>query len=77
MTQSNSLLGRKKFPVRARREFPNTVFKLLSYLAQFRGPRGSNPTKFPVFSQLAGNLEADGWARGFSLGWEKIAHIVR
>jgi hypothetical protein len=32
MARSNSLLSRKKFPVRARREFPSTALKLLPYL---------------------------------------------
>jgi len=58
MTQSNSLLGRKKFPVRACRELPRTILELLSYLAHFHSPRGPKSTKFPVFSQLAGNLGA-------------------
>ena len=54
MTRFNSLIGHKKFPVRARREFPSTALKLLPYLARLLGPRGPNSTKFPVFSQLAG-----------------------
>jgi hypothetical protein len=56
MTRSNSLLSHKKFPVRRRREFPSTVLKLLPYLAQTLTRRGPDPTKFPVFSQLAGNF---------------------
>ena len=60
MTRSNSLLSRKKFPVRARREFPSTVLKLLPYFVPLPSPGGSNPTKFPVLSQLAGNLRWGG-----------------
>src|SRR5215472_6455341 len=50
MTRFNSLLSPKKFPVRARREFPSTVLKLLPYFAPLPSPGGSNPTKFSVFS---------------------------
>ena len=64
MTQSNSLLGRKKFPVRACRELPRTILKLLSCLAHFHSPRGLNP----VFSQLAGNLGWRGQIPGVGAG---------
>jgi len=37
--RSNSLLSQQKFPVRTRREFPNTVLKLLPYLAPTLNPR--------------------------------------
>ena len=56
MARSNSLLRPKKFPVRARREFPLTGLKLLSNLAHLLGLERPNRPKFPVFSQLAGNL---------------------
>ena len=56
MTRSNSLLSREKFPVPARRELPSTALKLLSYSAHLLGPRPIQRAKFPVFSQLAGNL---------------------
>ena len=52
MTQSNSLLGRKKFPVRARREFPNTVLKLLSYLRSSAAPEGLTLQNSLYFREL-------------------------
>jgi hypothetical protein len=42
MTRSNSLLSRKKFPVRTRREFSSTALKLLSDSAHLLGPDTSN-----------------------------------
>jgi len=63
----------QKFPVRARREFPSTALKLLSYLARLVGPRGPNSTKFPVFSQLAGNLVYPALARSAQRSCAAIA----
>jgi hypothetical protein len=65
MTRSNTLLRWKKFPVRTRTEFPRIVLKSQPDLAPLLSPRGSNPTKFPVFSQLAGNLGAQGGLGNF------------
>jgi hypothetical protein len=45
----NSLLGRKKFPVPMRREFPRKSLDLLRYLASFGGfarPNGENSLFF-------------------------------
>ncbi len=52
----NSLLRRKKFPVPMRREFPYNSLDLLPYLASLSGLARPKRSKFPVFSQLAGNL---------------------
>ena len=54
MAQSASLLTRKIFPVRSRRELPRTGLKLMSYLARLLGPERLHRRKLPVFSQLAG-----------------------
>ena len=46
----DSLLGRKKFPVPMRREFPRKLLDLLPYLASLGGlarPNGENSLFFP------------------------------
>ena len=52
----NSLLHPQKFPVPMRREFPHKSLDLLPYLASFGCLARPKRSKFPVFSQLAGNL---------------------
>jgi|SRR5215469_8553317 len=58
MTRSNSLLSRKKFPVRTLREFPSTALKLLSHSMHLLGPKTPNEQNSLYFSQLAGNFRA-------------------
>jgi hypothetical protein len=58
MARSNSLLTRKTFPVRTRREFPRMGLKLMSYIDAFAWPERPNPTKFPVFSPASRELDA-------------------
>ena len=70
MAQSDSLLTRKIFPVRSRRELPRTGLKLMSYLARLLGPERLHRRKLPVFSQLAGNLPAFPMARTRPHRWE-------
>jgi hypothetical protein len=52
----NSLQGRKKFPVRMRRELAHKKLISCPFSLFPRRRQASNRAKFPVFSQLAGNL---------------------
>jgi hypothetical protein len=61
----NSLQGRKKFPVRMRRELAHNALIYCPFLLPFTPPRSLESRKFPVKSLLAGNFAdfRDGFAR--------------
>src|ERR1700730_2905986 len=56
MCRFNSLLGQNKFPVPVRRELHRKPLNCLLDCEPTGAPRRPRRTKFPVFSQLAGNL---------------------
>src|SRR6202022_3142477 len=57
MTRFNSLLGRNKFPVPMRRELARKSLNLALDSGRTIHPGGALRTKYPVYSQLAGNLK--------------------
>ena len=56
MVRLNSLLGRKKFPVRMRRELARKKLISCPFSLASEAPPRLESMKFPVFSLLAGNL---------------------
>ena len=55
----NSLLGGKKFPVRMRRELACKTLICRLFLLPLTRCRAPDRMKFPVFSLLTGNFEAE------------------